>query len=37
MKQYLRKMDWIIVGDTLWAHLQTVFPSAVYVKWWWSE
>lgn len=37
MKQYLRKMDWMIVGDSLWERLQTVFPSAVRVKWWWSE
>ena len=24
MKQYLRKMDWMIVGDSLWERLQLV-------------
>lgn len=34
LKQYLRKMDWVVIDDALWARLLTFFPAALRVEWW---
>ena len=34
LKQYLRKMDWVVIDDALWARLLAFFPAALRVEWW---